>query len=338
MPAAQQQPQDQSPRRSNSDELWNQNQNVNPVQPLPTVPARQAETITKRHLYPVLELISPRTSHTPSSSGKTSLIYLITALAILPSTIFFNPAIDLGGENAAIVILDPLSHFNVKRLAEVCISFILSKISSHEHLVLNPLIKETVKTALQHVHIFRPTSWPSLLWTLETLPNYLFDEARHHSMTRRIHSIVVEDVDAFDWDIRTTTSTTSASPLASASTTLTTALLSLSSKLSASILLTSHSGTTSPTSFRSPIPLATSWPPHVHITRLAVRRLEVLPFAPGISIEEAERERSQRWDVVKRGRFECWKVGGNGKVEKEGQGFVFRVGRGIEVNRDEKRA
>lgn len=70
------------------------------------------------------------------------------------------------------------------------------------------------------------------------------------------------------------------------------------------------------------------------MTKLAVRRVEVLPFAPGISVEEAERERDRRWDVVKRGRFECWKVG-LGREEKgkgkEGEGFVFRVGRGVEI-------
>jgi hypothetical protein len=62
--------------------------------------------------------------------------------------------------------------------------------------------------------------------------------------------------------------------------------------------------------------------------------VEVLKFAPAISIEEAEAERQQRWDVVIRARFECWKVGPG---VREGEGFVFRVGeRGVEVESEER--
>lgn len=52
--------------------------------------------------------------------------------------------------------------------------------------------------------------------------------------------------------------------------------------------------------------------------------MEVLKFAPGMGVEQAEAERGQRWEVVRRGRFECWKVGSGGA--REGEGFVFRVG------------
>jgi hypothetical protein len=67
-------------------------------------------------------------------------------------------------------------------------------------------------------------------------------------------------------------------------------------------------------------------------TRLAVRRVEVLKFAPAMSVEEAEAERAQRWDVVRKGRFECWKVG---LGSRESEGFVFRVGdRRVDVERE----
>ena len=67
------------------------------------------------------------------------------------------------------------------------------------------------------------------------------------------------------------------------------------------------------------------------VTRLAVRRVEVLKFAPEMSVEQAEAERGQRWDVVQRARFECWKVGA-GAWEGRGEGIVFRVGTcGVEV-------
>lgn len=58
-------------------------------------------------------------------------------------------------------------------------------------------------------------------------------------------------------------------------------------------------------------------------------------------MEEAEGERARRWDVVGRGRFECWKVGGTGAVvgggggKEEGRGFVFRVSKtGVGVERE----
>ena len=51
-------------------------------------------------------------------------------------------------------------------------------------------------------------------------------------------------------------------------------------------------------------------------------------FPVGVGVEEGEMEREQRWDVVGRGRFECWKQGPGG----DGEGFVFRVGRrGVEI-------
>lgn len=70
----------------------------------------------------------------------------------------------------------------------------------------------------------------------------------------------------------------------------------------------------------------------MQVTRLAVRRVEVLKFAPAISAEEAEVERKQRWGVISKGRFECWKVG------KDGKGFVFRVSEeGVEIEREGER-
>jgi hypothetical protein len=55
--------------------------------------------------------------------------------------------------------------------------------------------------------------------------------------------------------------------------------------------------------------------------------VDVLKFAEGISVEEAESERGKRWDIVRKGRFEVWKVGA-----REGEGFVFRIGEsGVQV-------
>lgn len=58
--------------------------------------------------------------------------------------------------------------------------------------------------------------------------------------------------------------------------------------------------------------------------------MNVLRFAPEMSWEQASAETAQRWEVVKRGRFECWKAGG---VRDGVEGFVFRVGEGVEIER-----
>jgi hypothetical protein len=282
---------------------------------------------------PILELVSPPSTHHLSSSGKTSLIYLVIALAVLPSTV---SSIPVGGQNAAVVVFDPRSHFCVARLTEIMIYHIKQRLTDagkdlKEDQTLVQELKSVIERSLVHVHIFRPQGWDSLIATLKELPDYLFDATRHKSMSRRIHSIVLDDVDAFYWNIRASTTSSgpaNANPLTAASSRLTTHLLSLSKLLSCISILSSRSS--SPSSFRPALPL--SWPSDTQVTRLAVRRVEVLPFAPGISVEEAENERAQRWDVVQRGRFECWKVGAG---VKDGEGFAFRVTpHGVEVEKD----
>ncbi|CAO2653324.1 Nn.00g027350.m01.CDS01 [Neocucurbitaria sp. VM-36] len=307
---------------------------------------------------PIIELISAPGAHHPSGAGKTSLLYLIITHAISP--FLFSSSVKLGGQDAAVIVLDPMNHFSVSRLADVMLSFLTSRVQAAgiktvDNDNMKAEMKSLIKHCMQHVHIFRPQSWPSLLATLRALPDYLLDgKARHKSMHRRVHSVILDDVDAFAWSIRnssssssaapttTTTTSTRANPLSTASTHLTNTLQKLSALFSNATILTSYSTSSSSPSYSSPAPpfrpvFPTSWPQRppgaragdaaIHsapVTRLAVRRVEVLKFAPAISVEEAEAERQQRWEVVSRGRFECWKVGvGVG----DGEGFVFRVGR-----------
>ncbi|EAT80718.2 hypothetical protein SNOG_11674 [Parastagonospora nodorum SN15] len=148
---------------------------------------------------PILELVSPPPTHHPSGAGKTSLLYLIIAHAILPTTFSSTP---LSGQNAAVILFDPLHHFSVPRLAKVIFTIISTTLHSAAKEIepLKPAIKTLIATSLLHVHIFRPQSWSATLSTLKSMPDYLFDEERHKSKHRRIHSIVLEDVDAFCFD------------------------------------------------------------------------------------------------------------------------------------------
>ncbi|KAF1919071.1 hypothetical protein BDU57DRAFT_536096 [Ampelomyces quisqualis] len=276
---------------------------------------------------PILEIVSPPPSHHLSGAGKTSLLHLIIAHAILPSSFCSIP---LSGQNAAIILFDPLHHFSVPRLASIMLHMLVSRLKEAGQAIDADNLKSLVATTLLHVHIFRPQSWISLLSTLRSLPDYLFDSTKHKSMHRRIHSIILDDVDAFVSSIRASTSTSTSNTLTTASSQLTSAVYRLTTLLSCSAVLTSQS--TTPTSYRPALPL--SWPQNIHTTRLAVRRVQVLKFAPAISVEEAEAERAQRWDVVSKGRFECWKVGVGAR---DTEGFVFRVcDRGVNVEGDEK--
>ena len=121
----------------------------------------------------------------------------------------------------------------------------------------------------------------------------------------------------------------SANSLATASARLTMHLERLSGHLSCAIIVTSHAA--NPASLRPPLPL--SWSPAVKMVRLGVGRVEVLKFATGLSVEEAEVERARRWDVVSKGRFRAWKVGAG--AAREDDGFAFRVGPGVTIERGE---
>ena len=289
---------------------------------------------------PIVELVSPPPTHAASGAGKTSLVYLITALAILPRNIM---SVSLGGHEAAVVLFDPLHHFNVARLAQLAFHLVRSRTRASNPAVVddgtaNPEIKAIVKRALPHVHIFRPRTWPSLLDTLRSLPAYLFHQTatQHQSIHRRIHALILEDMDTFVPLIRSnmgTASWSSASSfpkptnaLPSASATLTFHLSNLSTLLDSAIVLTAHS--TTPTHYRPALP--TTWPRGSTVTRLALRRVDVLKFAAESSVEDAEAEKAKRWEVASRARFECWRVGLDARSSG---GFVFRVGSAVDMER-----
>lgn len=291
----------------------------------------ELDALLSRQAPPILELVSSPPAHHPTGSGKTSLLYLLIAKAILPVAI--SPSIPVMGKEAAVILFDPVSHFSIPRLVSVMLSLLESKLSAANIEIDEPAqvqLKSMVKRSLVHLHIFRPKSWPSLLSTLCSMPDYLFDRTRHKSVYRRVHSLILEDMDTFVWSIRGSASAVlnakSSDVVSTASTQLIAQIQSLSTLLSCATILTSCSAL--PSALRPALPL--SWPQGSSVTRLALRRLEVIRFAPTISVDEAEAERQQRWEVVGRGRFECCKVGIG---VKDDEGFMFRVGNGVEIEK-----
>jgi len=276
----------------------------------------------------ILELISPPPAHHPSAAGKTSLLYLIIAQAILPPT-SFSPPVALGGQHTAVVLFDPLNHFHVPRLASVAIHLLYTRLSAAGIPIdrsTESQLKQLLRESLCHLHIFRPPSWSTLLATLRSLPAYLLDPARHQTLHRCVHSIILEDTDAYVSSIRNAGSgvADNGNSLSAASTQLTTHVQKLATLLSCAVILTSYS--VAPSLVRPTLPA--SWPQGSLVTRLALRRVEMARFAPTVGIEEAESERQQHWEMVRQRPYVCRKVDIGAKG---GEGFSFRVGTGVEI-------
>ncbi|KAF2450052.1 hypothetical protein P171DRAFT_335375, partial [Karstenula rhodostoma CBS 690.94] len=147
---------------------------------------------------PVIELVSPPHAYNPSPAGKTALLHLLITHAILPSTL---STVLLSGLTSAIILFDPLHHFSISFLATTLLSHIISCFTAAGKDATTDTAKKEitlcVKQALNHVHIFRPASWHSLLATLRGMESYLFDATQHSSTHRPIHALILDDVDAF---------------------------------------------------------------------------------------------------------------------------------------------
>ncbi|KAH7136069.1 hypothetical protein B0J11DRAFT_178059 [Dendryphion nanum] len=322
---------------------------LQPSLPIPqesnaTAAAPPAPPSKKPTQPPLLELLSPPPSHHPSPSGKTSLLYLITTLTILPPTFLTTP---LHGKNSTIVIFDPLSHFHIPRLTEIVTHYITTALRNHdkEFSIDNDAksqICTLVKTSLTHVHIVRPQSWSALLEALQGLEAYLFDPKRHESAHRAVRAVVLEDLQVWRWGVlaekeKETNANANANAMSKASSTLTPLLTSLSRTLQTAIITTSQSPSAAP--LRPAIPLSLSGPgPGLEspVTRLVVTRVEVLKFGEGMGVGELEREREMRREVVRRGRFAVEGMGAEIGGRERARGFVFRVGRGVGVEGEEE--
>ncbi|KAF7164143.1 hypothetical protein CNMCM5623_008833 [Aspergillus felis] len=158
-----------------------------------------------KQIDPVIEI-----SSVSSAAGKTHLLYYLTAIAVLPSTI---NGVRVDGRASAVVFIDADGRFDAERLRTVAWGLIDKKLKAHsgtgsgespEGLILPPLLdteelESIIAAALQHVHVFRPQSSASLLATLESLQAYLLDVSRHYSSHRPLHAIFIDSATAFFW-------------------------------------------------------------------------------------------------------------------------------------------
>jgi hypothetical protein len=158
-----------------------------------------------KQINPVIEI-----SSVSSAAGKTHLLYYLTAIAVLPSTI--NGML-VDGLASAVVFIDADGRFDAERLRTVARGLIDRKLKAHPDTRTGesaegqtaPLPPATVElesiiaSSLQHVHVFRPQSSASLLATLKSLQTYLLDISRHYSSHRPLHAIFIDSATAFFW-------------------------------------------------------------------------------------------------------------------------------------------
>jgi hypothetical protein len=169
-----------------------------------------------------------------SCSGKTHLLYHIAAMGVLPRAV--------GGQEAAVVVLDADGRFDVSRLAQIMRSHIqdstllrsarddpttsvtAATAATSGSASWDPGTSETrqcdaadalIRASLVHVHVFRPQSAASLLATVESIPAYLLAQPsgkttrpamplppQHYSANRRLHAILLDSASAFYWQDR----------------------------------------------------------------------------------------------------------------------------------------
>ncbi|KAK1075770.1 hypothetical protein LTR74_000178 [Friedmanniomyces endolithicus] len=293
-------------------------------------------------VQPILELTS-----TSPGSGKTHLLYHLTALAVLPS--------DLGGKESCVVILDTDGTFSIPRLAQQLLLLIKAPSSTDQE------NDDILLSSLKHIHIFRPQSLASSIATLTTLPAYLFDASRHYSLDRAASFIALASASAYYWQTKASEENaalfaSTAAPLSKPSkqqqqvpaayAQLTTALRSASLTFRCPIVLTSHhlGGPVNPSTtphdhpadsshaLRPSLPAPLSTLPTL---KLILTRLPVRKFPAGISLEEAAREAVDRQAAVEAGKYSCvvneWGLDERvlRRLQRLGEGkkgFGFRIG------------
>ncbi|KAF3482640.1 uncharacterized protein GIQ15_01964 [Arthroderma uncinatum] len=163
-----------------------------PPAPRPGVPDR----------HKVLEITGSRYG---SGAGKTSLLYYIISIGILPAS--FN-GVQIGGRDGAVVFLDSDNRFNAARLRDIAMNYVREKKRKKDtgspprekrQREDETELRKMVEGCLQHVHVFKPTSSDSLLATLQSMESYLLDTTKHHSAHKRLHSIMIDSTSSFYW-------------------------------------------------------------------------------------------------------------------------------------------
>lgn len=246
----------------------------------------------------------------------------------------------------SVVVLDTDNRYDIERFKQV--------LSDHYERRYSPAgvrpeiggnSTSTTDTALRHVHLFRPQSLESLVTTISGLRTYLFDFQQHQSSARPLSLIVIDSVTAFFWPHRWDQETVGLQsnngvekPVLSQShqteytamyTNLVAAIREVQATFACPVVGTSNSLVNS----KPLLPFA--WRNNVAI-RLVVRRGYVKQFPSEMKLVQATQDRTQRQEVVDRGRFaavvdnscsEAWSQTLRDALRKDSRltGFEFRI-------------
>ncbi|KAI9710693.1 MAG: hypothetical protein M1820_002526 [Bogoriella megaspora] len=276
---------------------------------------------------PIIELCSAG-----SSQGKTQLLYLLTAAAVLPAT-YGNAEIKIEGRNGAVIVFDTDGRFNILRLAQVMQFYIsihrrsmTSKNDDEAIHVSGQIVAgdddtDLIRSCLRHVHVFKPQSFSSLIDTLEGLETYIFNFDEHFSASKAISAVLLDSPGAFHWQqkrqiedakLQGISSANSlqidASIAANVYSRLKKQLTTIAKSLACPVVFTTRSTDNRAANTRSHEPSITpehagTWSGFATL-RLLVSKVAVDRFPPAYSVDEALRDRLARQEVVERGRYE----------------------------------
>lgn len=259
---------------------------------------------------PIVELMSQY-----AGSGKTHLLYHLTALAVLP----FN----LGGRQAAVLYFDLDNHFSVPRLAQQIKRLALAY-SQGDKSMKETSLKKIIGGCLRHVHIFRPSSLASTIHTFNNLSTYLFNQSEHHSFDRAIAFIAIDSASAFYWQTRVeadqaalmTITTRPGSeefpPPQPVNYTILASALKLAYRTFLTPIIYTARDYNPPQQTHMPSAFVDAFSyrpclPQLHPTlRFVIRRADVRKLPAEISLEDTMRENEIRRKVVALGKFECF--------------------------------
>jgi hypothetical protein len=289
---------------------------------------------------PVIEVSSSQ-----SAGGKTSLLYFITAYALLPSS--------HEGKASAAVWIDSDGRFSVTRLIQIMQQLVAKSES------MNPAAS-VIESALNNLYILSSNSASQLLSTLHTLPEALLRNPSTHVLSLLVldSATAFTAQDRFDTDmarLEAGPDYTSRPQPPTRNTQIITALRQIQQNFdctivfstnapSSSLLQPASAGTLSsalpthrpsPTTATAPPPPPRNDPSHSPWTAFALLTLRtsrnlITQFAPTATLEECLRDREKRQVAVKVGRFSVglewagsdrWPPGVREAVEKlEGRG------------------
>ena len=283
---------------------------------------------------------------TTSCSGKTQLLYLIAASSLLPT----HPETDsVNNGGSEVIWLDADCRFSIFRLQQIILQCIGKSYERVSSLGNSELIQRLCNISLEHLHVFRPQSFDSLISTIISLPSYLFKSSLHQLASRPLRLVIISSLSAFlgsdniksDVELPTTPEQSRGNHFNRQYVDLTASLKGLLDIFDCTIIATNWS--LSPlqedihgVSIRNHLP--NIWN-NLCMMKLLVKRDRVLKFEPKMSVEETANDGVVREEVLSQSKFSChlnhwgseeWSNG----VSRELRVLENRGGFSFEINED----